>query len=466
MAAFLLLLAGAAAGVALGWSLRARRGRADPPVAPSPPRGGDARPRAASATASGASGATTVPVPSAEGLPGLEDVRLAAERIREHVLATPCLPSRTLGAITGAEVFLKFENLQFTASFKERGACHRLSLLTPAERARGVVAMSAGNHAQGVAYHGQRLGIPAVIVMPRHTPAVKVERTRGFGAEVVTAGDTLEEASARARALAAERGLTFVHPYDDHAVIAGQGTIALEMLAAVPDLDVLVVPVGGGGLIGGIAAAARALRPGLEVIGVQTRRFPAMYNALKGTALPQGDTTLAEGIAVGRPGTLTRALVERWVSDIILVDEGHLEQAVVLLLEVEKTLAEGAGAAGLAAMLAEPDRFRGRRVGLVLCGGNLDPLLLSAIIGRGMVKAGRLVRLRVVARDVPGSLALITGAVARAGANIEEVHHQRAFSASPGREAEVELVLQTRGPAHVAEVLDALRTAGVSAQVR
>ena len=391
----------------------------------------------------------------------LADIRRAAEIIRGHVLETPCVFSRTLSEITGAEVHLKFENLQFTASFKERGACHRLSQLSPEERRRGVVAMSAGNHAQGVAYHGQRLGIPVVIVMPRHTPAVKVERTRGFGAEVVTAGDTLEEARDHADALARERGLTFVHPYDDPAVIAGQGTLGLEMLEAVSSLDTLVISIGGGGLIGGVAAAARALRPSLEVVGVQARRFPAMYNALKGASLPQGESTLADGMAVGRPGILTRELAAKWVSDVVLVDEGHLEQAIVMLLEVEKTLVEGAGAAGLAALLAEPARFRGRRVGLILCGGNIDPLLLSSIIGRGMVRAGRLVRLRVGARDVPGSLALITSTVARAGANIDEVHHQRAFSSLSAQYVEVELVLQTRGPAHVEEVVNALRAAGL-----
>ncbi len=391
----------------------------------------------------------------------LADIRRAADIIRGHVLETPCVFSRTLSEITGAEVHLKFENLQFTASFKERGACHRLSQLSPEERRRGVVAMSAGNHAQGVAYHGHRLGIPVVIVMPRHTPAVKVERTRGFGAEVVTAGDTLEEARDHADALARERGLTFVHPYDDPAVIAGQGTLGLEMLEAVPSLDTLVISIGGGGLIGGVAAAARALRPSLEVVGVQARRFPAMYNALKGASLPQGESTLADGMAVGRPGTITRELAAKWVSDVVLVDEGHLEQAIVMLLEVEKTLVEGAGAAGLAALLAEPARFRGRRVGLILCGGNIDPLLLSSIIGRGMVRAGRLVRLRVGARDVPGSLALITSTVARAGANIDEVHHQRAFSSLSAQYVEVELVLQTRGPAHVEEVVNALRAAGL-----
>jgi threonine dehydratase len=394
--------------------------------------------------------------------PTLEDFRAAAGRIKDHVLNTPCLPSRTLSEITGAEVFLKFENLQFTASFKERGACNCLMQLSAEQRTRGVVAMSAGNHAQGVAYHGQRLGIPAVIVMPRLTSPVKLERTRGFGAEVIPFGDTLEERE-KAYALARERGYTFVHPYDDPAVVAGQGTIALEMLAAVPDLDTLVISIGGGGLIGGIAAAAKALKPGLRLVGVQARRFPAMYNAIKGEQLPQGDSTLADGMAVGRPGKLARDIVARCVSDIVLVDEPDLEQAIVMLLEIEKTLVEGAGAAGLAALLTRPELFRGRKVGLVLCGGNIDPLLLSAIIGHGMVRAGRLVRLKIGARDVPGSLAAITAAVARAGANIEEVHHQRAFTSMSAQYVEIEMVLQTRGAAHVEEVMDSLRAAGLTA---
>ena len=396
----------------------------------------------------------------------LQDIRDAAERLRGQVLATPFLESRTLSAITGARVFLKFENLQFTASFKERGACNRLALLTPEERARGVVAMSAGNHAQGVAYHAQRLGVRAVIVMPRFTPGVKVERTRGFGAEVVLHGDTLEQARAHADALAAREGLVFVHPYDDPAVIAGQGTLGLEMLQAEPDLDTLVIAVGGGGLIAGIATAARALRPDIEIVGVQTLRFAAMYDAVKGTHHPPGRSTIAEGIAVGRPGQLTRQIVRELVDDLMLVDEGDIEQAIVMLLEIEKTLVEGAGAAGLAALLKEPQRFAGRRVGLVLCGGNIDPLLLSSIIERGMVRAGRLVRIQLAARDAPGVLARITTLVAEAGANIDEVHHQRAFSGLSAQGVEVELVLQTRNAAHVQEVLQRLRGAGFEAEVR
>ncbi|MEG0227024.1 MAG: threonine ammonia-lyase, partial [Comamonas sp.] len=315
----------------------------------------------------------------------LQDIELAAQRLHGHILETPCVESRTLSQIVGAQVFLKFENLQFTASFKERGACNKLAQLTPEESARGVIAMSAGNHAQGVAYHAQRLGLRAVIVMPRFTPDVKVERTRGFGAEVVLHGDTLDEARSHARALADSQGLVFVHPYDDAAVAAGQGTLALEMLKAQPDLDMLVVAIGGGGLIAGVATAAKALKPGIEIIGVQTQRFPSMVNAIQGSELPMGQSTIAEGIAVASPGELTQGVVRALVDDLLLVDEGDIEQAVLMLLEIEKTLVEGAGAAGLAAMLRHRERFAGRKVGLVLSGGNIDPLLLAAIIERGMV---------------------------------------------------------------------------------
>jgi threonine dehydratase len=393
----------------------------------------------------------------------LQTIQQAAERLRGQVLLTPCVESRTLSEIVRAQVFLKFENLQFTASFKERGACNKLAQLSADERARGVVAMSAGNHAQGVAYHAQRLGLRAVIVMPRFTPGVKVERTRGFGAEVVLHGDTLEQARAHAFELATAQNLSFVHPYDDDAIVAGQGTVGLEMLQAVPDLDVLVIAVGGGGLISGIATAAKALKPGIEVVGVQTVRFPAMFNAIKGTHHPQGTSTIAEGIAVGTPGRITEAIIRERVDDMLLVDEGDIEQAVLMLLEIEKTVVEGAGAAGLAALLKYPERFRCRKVGLVLCGGNIDPLLLAAIIERGMVRAGRLARVKVGSRDVPGALALITAAVAEAGANIDEVHHQRAFSALSAQNVEIELVLQTRGHEHVREVLDHLRAAGFDA---
>jgi threonine dehydratase len=394
----------------------------------------------------------------------LADIRQAAQRLQGQVLNTPCVESRTISQLTGAQVFLKFENLQFTASFKERGACNKLAQLSATERERGVVAMSAGNHAQGVAYHAQRLGLRAVIVMPRFTPGVKVERTRSFGAEIVLHGDTLDEARTHALELAARQQLTFVHPYDDEAIIAGQGTVGIEMLEAVPGLDTLVVAVGGGGLIAGIAIAAKSLKPGIEVIGVQALRFPNMFNAIKHTALPQGASTIAEGIAVGTPGRITQEIIERLVDDIVLVDEGDIEQAIVMLLEIEKTLVEGAGAAGLAALLKYPERFRGRKVGLVLGGGNIDPLLLAAIIERGMVRAGRLARIRVGARDVPGSLAHITAIVSDAGANINEVHHQRAFTMLAAQNVEIELVIQTRGREHIKAVLDALHAGGFQAE--
>ena len=395
----------------------------------------------------------------------IADIDAAAQRLQGQVLETPCLESRTLSQVTGCQVFLKFENLQYTASFKERGACNKLSQLSAQERARGVVAMSAGNHAQGVAYHAQRLGVRAVIVMPRFTPGVKVERTRGFGAEVVLHGDTLEEARAHAYALAEQQGLVFVHPYDDEAVMAGQGTVALEMLRAQPDLDTLVVAIGGGGLIAGMATAARAIRPDIRIVGVQTERFPAMVNAIQGTHLPMGSSTIAEGIAVGTPGQLTQAIVRQSVDQLLLVDEGDIEQAIVMLLEIEKTLVEGAGAAALAALLRHPDEFAGRKVGLVLSGGNIDPMLLASIIERGMVRAGRLARIQVSARDVPGNLARITAIVAEAGANINEVHHQRAFTLLAAQNVAVELVLQTRGREHIAEVITRLQQQGFDASL-
>jgi threonine dehydratase len=395
----------------------------------------------------------------------IQDIEAAADRLRGQVLETPCVESRTLSQLTGAQVYLKFENLQYTASFKERGACNKLSQLDAASRQRGVVAMSAGNHAQGVAYHAQRLGLRAVIVMPRFTPGVKVERTRGFGAEVVLHGDTLDESRAHARTLAEREGLTFVHPYDDPAIVAGQGTVGLEMLRQQPDLEVLVVATGGGGLIGGVTVAAQALRPGIEVVGVQTQRFPAMVNALTGSHWPQGVNTIAEGVAVGTPGELPLEILRPRVRDWLLVDEGDIEQAIVMLLDIEKTLVEGAGAVGLAALLKHPERFRGRKVGLILCGGNIDPLLLASIIERGLVRAGRLARVKVNARDVPGHLARIAALVADAGANINEVHHQRAFSLLAAQNVEIELVLQTRGRAHVEEVVQALRVQGFEAAV-
>ena len=394
-----------------------------------------------------------------------QSIRAAAAALADQVIDTPCLYSRTLSEITGAEVYLKFENLQFTASFKERGALVKLLSLAPEERVAGVLAVSAGNHAQGVAYHARRLGLRAVIVMPRHTPHVKVEHTRAFGAEVILAGDSFDEAKAHGLALAALRKLSLVHPYDDERVISGQGTVALEMLAREPQLEVLVVPVGGGGLIAGMAVAAKAAKPGIELFGVQSENFPSMYCALRGETARFAANTIAEGIAVREPGALTLPIVRELARGILLVGEGEIEHAIVLLLEIEKTVVEGAGAAGLAALLAHPERFRGRRVGIVLSGGNIDPLMLSVIIERGMVRAGRLTRLTVGLRDLPGALATVTACLAEANANIEEVHHQRAFTNLPLQTAEVEFVLQTRGREHVEEIIRALRAAGFAARI-
>ncbi|MBL0141864.1 MAG: threonine ammonia-lyase [Betaproteobacteria bacterium] len=396
----------------------------------------------------------------------IDDIRAAAAAIKGQVVDTPCLHSRTLSEITGAQVFLKFENHQFTASFKERGALNKLLSLDSSAAGKGVIACSAGNHAQGVAYHAARLGIPAVIVMPRFTPFVKVEHTRKHGVEVILHGDDFDEAKAHALGLERSRGLTLVHPYDDEKVIAGQGTIALEMLRDHPQLDCLLIAVGGGGLIAGIATAAKAVKPSIEVVGVETMRFPSMVHALRGTTPEFGTSTIAEGIAVKEPGRLTKEIVSRLVSDMLLVDEGDIEQAIVMLLEIEKTVVEGAGAASLAAMLREPGRFRGRRVGLVLCGGNIDPLMLAEIIKRGMVRAGRLARVRVEVRDLPGSLARVTACLAGQNANIEEVHHQRSFTHLAVQNAEVDLVLKTRNPDHVREIVAALNACGFTARAR
>jgi threonine dehydratase len=395
----------------------------------------------------------------------LDDVQRAAARLAGQIENTPCLLSRTLSQIVGAQVYLKFENLQFTSSFKERGALNRLAALTAEQRERGVIAVSAGNHAQGVAYHAQKMGVPAVIVMPRFTPTVKIERTRGFGAEVVLSGDSFDDTKEEAARLAQARALTMVHPYDDADVIAGQGTIGLEMLASQPDLDCLCVAIGGGGLISGVATAARAIKPSIEIIGVQTEHFPSMYAAFKGIEMPSATATLAEGIAVKQPGRLTREIVKRLVDDVVLVSEGDIEHAIVLLLEIEKTVVEGAGGAGLAALLRHKARFAGKKVGIILCGGNIDPMVLADIIERGMVRAGRLVRIRVACRDVPGELARAATIVGTAGANIEEVEHQRAFTTLPAQNAQLEMVLQTRGPEHIDRVLRALRDAGLPAEI-
>ena len=393
-----------------------------------------------------------------------DDVHAAAARLRGHVLVTPCLASRTLGELTGCEVFLKFENHQFTASFKERGALNKIAQLTPHERERGVLAVSAGNHAQGVAYHAQRLGIPATIVMPRFAPAVKVERTRGFGATVVLEGETFDDARAHGMSLAAERALTLVHPYDDAAVMAGQGTVALEMLAQQPTLDTLVVAVGGGGLISGVATAARAVKPGIAVVGVQTERFPAVWNAFHGEQRESGQATIADGIGVKSPGALALPLIAERVDDLLLVSEDDIEQAILMLLEIEKTVVEGAGAVGLAALMKHRERFNGRKVGLILGGGNIEPLVLAEIIQRGMVRSGRLARLRLDLRDVPGALADMAMLLGRLGANIDEIQHQRAFTSLSVERAQIDVVVHTRGIAHIDAILATLRAEGYHAQ--
>jgi threonine dehydratase len=389
----------------------------------------------------------------------LTDIREAADLIAPGIEQTPCAHSLTLSEITGAEVFLKFENLQFTGAFKERGALFKLLSLTPEERKAGVVAMSAGNHAQAVAYHAQRLGIPAVIVMPRFTPNVKVEHTRAFGAEVVLYGADLEEASAFTLEIGRERGLTLVHPYDDKKIIAGQGTIALEMLETYPDLEVIFVPIGGGGLIAGVAIAAKSVRPDIEIVGVETANFPSMLQTMRGLLFECGRATIAEGIAVKKPGQITLALVTEWVDEILLVDEDAIEASVLMLLEVEKTVVEGAGAVGLAALLNNRERFKGRKIGLILSGGNIDLLVLSSIIQRGLVRSGRLVRLRVSVPDMPGALAEVTQLLGNTEANIVEIRHQRAFTNLSLSLAEVEFVLHTRGLEHVHQIRETLARA-------
>jgi threonine dehydratase len=394
----------------------------------------------------------------------LDDIRAAAQRLRGHVLETPFLPSRTLGELAGCEVFLKFENHQFTASFKERGALNKIAQLKPEERERGVLAVSAGNHAQGVAYHAQRLGIPATIVMPRFAAPVKVANTRRFGATVVLQGDTFDDARAYGLQLARERNLTLIHPFDDAAVITGQGTLGLEMLTQQPSLDTLVIAIGGGGLIGGISVAAQALKPGVEIIGVQTERFPAAWNAKHNGSREVQQATIADGIGVKAPGALTLPIIQQRVHDVLLVDEDDIEQAIVLLLEIEKTVVEGAGAVGLAALMKHKARFAGRKVGLVLCGGNIEPLVLAEIIERGMVKSGRLARLRLDIRDVPGALADVATLLGKLGANIDEVQHQRAFSSVSVERVQIEVVVHTRGVEHIAEILAAMRAAGYRAE--
>ncbi len=392
----------------------------------------------------------------------IDTIRAAAKAIEGRVIRTPFLMSKTLSDITGAEVWVKFENFQFTAAFKERGALNKLLTLTEAEKRTGVIAMSAGNHAQGVAYHAARLGIPATIVMPLGTPFTKVEHTRKHGARVVLHGDNLSEATTYAYQLKDREGLTFVHPYDDADVISGQGTIALEMLEDAPQIETLVVPVGGGGLIAGMAVAAHALKNDIEIVGVQTRMFPSMHNELAGkeATAQLGGQTIAEGIAVRQPGRLGIAIAKHLVKEVLLVDEDDLEQAITLFCNVEKTVAEGAGAAGLAALLAYPQRFSGKKVGLVLCGGNIDSRLLASVLTRALVREKRIVSLRIVGDDRPGLLGVVAKVIGDLGGNILEVAHNRLALDVPAKGAEFDILIETRDSRHTQEIVDALVAAG------
>ncbi|AIT06873.1 threonine dehydratase [Sphingomonas taxi] len=399
--------------------------------------------------------------PAATALPvSIDDVRAAHVRIRDAIVRTPTLISKTLSEMTGAKVYLKFENLQFTAAYKERGALNTLLQLSPEARAKGVIAASAGNHAQGLAYHANRLGIPATIVMPRTTPTVKVMQTEGHKANVVLEGETFDAAYAHARVLEAQRDFTFVHPFDDPRVIAGQGTAAVEMLEDVPGLDTLLIPIGGGGLISGTSIVARAADHAIEVVGVQAELFPSMYNRINGTDLPCAGDTLAEGIAVKEPGGITARMVAELVDDIVLVGERNLEEAVSLLLQIEKTVVEGAGAAGLAALMAYPERFKGRTVGIILCGGNIDTRLLANVLLRDLARSGRLARLRVRMQDQPGALYNVARIFDAQRVNIIEVYHQRIFTSLPAKGLFTEIECEARDRDHLNRLIAALRDGG------
>lgn len=392
----------------------------------------------------------------------IEDVRAAAERISGAVVRTPMMHSITLSEICGAEIWLKFENLQFTAAYKERGALNALLQLTDEQRAKGVIAASAGNHSQGLSYHGRRLGVPVTIVMPRTTPTVKVMQTESVGGKVVQEGETFDEAYAHARKLEQELGLTFVHPFDDPKVAAGQGTVALEMLEDRPDLDCLVVPIGGGGLISGMATVAKATDPNIEVVGVQAALFPSMYAKINGREMECGGDTLAEGIAVKEPGEFTSQVIAKRVDEILLVEEGTLERAVSLLLQIEKTVVEGAGAAGLAAVLSHPERFAGRKIGLVLCGGNIDTRLLANVLLRDLARSGRLARLRITLQDRPGALFKVMREFDAHNVNIIEIYHQRIFTTLPAKGLITDIECEARDGEQISELIAALRSKGYS----
>ena len=392
--------------------------------------------------------------------PTIDDIREAAKRIEGAVVRTPMLVSRTLSEVIGAEVWLKFENLQFTAAYKERGALNKLLQLTPEERARGIIAASAGNHAQAVAYHAKRLGIPATIVMPESTPTVKVTQTAGHGATVVLFGKIVDDAFAKARELALENGYVFVHAFDDPQIIAGAGTVGLEMLEEAPDLDTITVPIGGGGLMSGVAIAARAVKPDIELIGVEAELYPSMKCAIQHCQMPLGGDTLAEGIAVKQPGELTSRILKEYANDVALVSERDLERAVAMLVGIEKTVVEGAGAAGLAAMLAEPQRYKGKKVATLLCGGNIDTHLLANVLVRDLVRQGRIARLHVAAHDQPGALAAITAKVYEAGVNVIEVNHSRIFTQLPAKDTMIEVECEARDPQAIDDVVARLEAAG------
>ena len=395
----------------------------------------------------------------------LDTIRNAAEGIRNHVVRTPLIPAARLAETLNCELFLKLESLQFTGSFKDRGACWKLMNLEPEQARRGVIAMSAGNHAQGVAYHARRLGIPATIVMPEFAPFSKVERTRSFGAQVVLTGDTLDASGVAAQEIAERDGLTFVHPYDDPFIISGQGTTGLELLEDCEGLDCIVVPIGGGGLISGIATAVKALRPEVEIIGVEAALYPSMQQALSGGGSGGAGTTLADGIAVKRPGALTAPLVKELVSDILLAEEEAIETAVHYLVERQKVVAEGAGAAGIAAILSHSERFAGRRVAAVIGGGNIDVRLLSGVLDRGLVRDGRMVRLRIEIVDQPRQLALLAQIIGETGGNIIEVYHQRLFADVPAKRADIDVVVETRDNDHVLDIMKGLGDAGFPSRV-
>ncbi len=392
--------------------------------------------------------------------PTLADIRTAHERIAGAIVNTPCRKSQTLSQITGANVLLKFENHQFTASFKERGALNKLLLLDESARANGVIAMSAGNHAQGVAYHARRLGIPATIVMPEDTPFVKIEQTRLLGPRVLLEGKSLSEAEDHALAVAKKEGLTFIHPYDDPQIIAGQGTIAIEMLNAVPNLDIILVPAGGGGLISGVAIAAKGIKPQISIVGVESETYPAIHAALHGEHPVMGGPSIAEGIAVTRSGTTTLPIIRALVDDTCVVSETEIERAILMLLDIEKTVVEGAGAVGLAALLHERDRFADKNVGVVLSGGNIDARVLSSIILRGLAAEGRLSRVLVEITDTPGKLAEVSQIIGDSGANIVEVYHERYFSKLPIKSTALIVIIESRNLEHAERIVACLTDAG------